>query len=150
MTITQTRRRFLARLLAIGVLALSPLKLLARNQPAFAAEEVDATLQALLGDKPLVNSTDIMLKVPNIAENGAVVPVTVTTTIANVERISLIVDGNPNPLSASFRLFPGAAADIATRLKVGKSSDVRAIVETATTAFFTSKNVKVTIGGCGG
>jgi sulfur-oxidizing protein SoxY len=150
MVITQTRRSFLARLLALGALALMPLKLLARNQQAFGAEEVDAALQALVGDKPLVKSTDIMLKVPDIAENGAVVPVTVTTTIAGVQRISLIVDENPNPLSASFRLLPGSVADISTRVKMGASSDVRAIVETQTTAFYTTKNVKVTIGGCGG
>jgi sulfur-oxidizing protein SoxY len=103
MVITQTRRSFLARLLALGALALMPLKLLARNQQAFGAEEVDAALQALVGDKPLVKSTDIMLKVPDIAENGAVVPVTVTTTIAGVQRISLIVDENPNPLSPTFQ-----------------------------------------------
>ena len=150
MFIMQTRRSFLTRLLAFGALALTPLKLLARNQQAFAAEEAAAALQSLVGDKPLVSSTDIVLKVPDIAENGAVVPVTVTTTIADVQRISLLVDQNPNPLSASFRLLPGSVADISTRVKMGMSSDVRAIVETDTTAFFAVKNVKVTIGGCGG
>lgn len=150
MLMMQTRRRFLASLLAIGAMALAPLQLLARNKAAFGASKVDAALQALVGDKPLVKSTDIVLKVPDIAENGAVVPVTVTTTIADVQRISLLVDENPNPLSASFRLLPGSVADISTRVKMGASSDVRAIVETQTTAFYTSKNVKVTIGGCGG
>ena len=150
MFMMQTRRRFLASLLAIGAMALAPLQLLARNKGAFKAEEANATLQALVGDKPLVSSTDIMLKVPDIAENGAVVPVTVTTTIEDVQRISLIVDENPNPLSASFRFLPGSVADISIRLKMGASSDVRAIVETQTTAFYTTKNVKVTIGGCGG
>jgi sulfur-oxidizing protein SoxY len=150
MFLMQTRRRFLASLLAIGAMALAPLQLLARNKAAFAADKADAALQALVGDKPLVKSTDIVLKVPDIAENGAVVPVTVTTTIADVQRISLLVDENPNPLSASFRLLPGSVADISTRVKMGASSDVRAIVETQTTAFYTSKNVKVTIGGCGG
>ena len=150
MFMKQTRRRFLASLLAIGAMALAPLQLLARNKAAFGADKVDAALQALVGDKPLVKSADIVLKVPDIAENGAVVPVTVTTTIADVQRISLLVDENPNPLSASFRLLPGSVADISTRVKMGASSDVRAIVETQTTAFYTSKNVKVTIGGCGG
>ena len=150
MFMMQTRRRFLASVLAIGALAMAPLQLLARNKEAFEAEEEDAALRALVGDKPLVASTDIVLKVPDIAENGAVVPVTVTTTIEGVRRISLLVDQNPNPLSASFRLLPGSVADISTRVKMGMSSDVRAIVETDTTAYFTSKNVKVTIGGCGG
>jgi sulfur-oxidizing protein SoxY len=150
MFMMQTRRRFLASLLAIGAMALVPLQLLARNKEAFDADESDAAIKALVGDKPLVKSTDIVLKVPDIAENGAVVPVTVTTTIEDVQRISLIVDENPNPLSASFRLLPGSVADISTRVKMGASSDVRAIVETQTTAFYTTKNVKVTIGGCGG
>jgi len=147
---TQTRRRFLAKMLAVGALVAMPLKLWARNAEAFAAKNAEATLKSLLGDKPLVASDDIVLKVPDIAENGAVVPVTVSTTIADVRRISLVIDQNPNPLSASFKLMPGGVADISTRIKMGQSSDVRAIVETDTTAFFTSKNVKVTIGGCGG
>ena len=147
---TQTRRSFLAKLLAVGAMVALPLKLWARNAEAFKASEVDATLKALLGDKPVVASDDIVLKVPDIAENGAVVPVTVSTSIADVRRISLIIDQNPNPLSASFKLLPGGVADISTRIKMGQSSDVRAIVETDTTAFVTSKNVKVTIGGCGG
>ena len=147
---TQTRRSFLAKLLTVGAMMAIPLKLWARNTEAFTAKEADGTLKALLGDKPLQASDDIVLKVPDIAENGAVVPVTVTTTIADVRRISLIIDENPNPLSASFKLLPGGVADISTRIKMGQSSDVRAIVETDTTAYFTSKNVKVTIGGCGG
>lgn len=147
---SQTRRSFLGKLLAVGALMVLPLKLLARNTEAFAAKEADATIKALLGDKPLMPSDDIVLKVPDIAENGAVVPVTVSTSIADVRRISLIIDQNPNPLSASFKLLPGGVADISTRIKMGQSSDVRAIVETDTTAYVTSKNVKVTIGGCGG
>ncbi len=147
---TQTRRRFLAKLLAVGAMVAIPLKLWARNTEAFAAKNAEATLTSLLGDKPLVASGDIVLKVPDIAENGAVVPVTVSTTIADVRRISLIIDQNPNPLSASFKLLPGAIADISTRIKMGQSSNIRVIIETDTTAFFTSKNVKVTIGGCGG
>jgi sulfur-oxidizing protein SoxY len=147
---TQSRRSFLAKLLAVGAMVAMPLKLWARNTDAFAASEAEATIKALLGDKPVVASDDIVLKVPDIAENGAVVPVTVSTSISDVRRISLIIDQNPNPLSASFKLMPGGVADISTRIKMGQSSDVRAIVETDTTAFVTSKNVKVTIGGCGG
>lgn len=147
---TQTRRSFMAKLLAVGAMMALPLKLWARNIAAFDAKKVDVTIAALLGDKPMVPSDDIVLRVPDIAENGAVVPVTVSTAIAGVRRISLIIDQNPNPLSASFKLMPGGVADISTRIKMGQSSDVRAIVETDTTAFVTSRNVKVTIGGCGG
>ncbi len=147
---TQTRRSFLTKLLAVGAMVALPLRLWARNTKAFGAKDAEAAIKALLGDKPIAPSDDIVLKVPDIAENGAVVPVTVSTSIADVRRISLIIDLNPNPLSASFTLLPGAVADISTRIKMGQSSDVRAIVETDTSAFFTSKSVKVTIGGCGG
>ncbi len=147
---TQTRRRFMAKILALGALAALPLRLFARNAEAFAATGADAAIAKLLDSKTPAPSADITLKVPDIAENGAVVPVTVTTTIADVRRISLIINENPNPLSASFRILPGAVADISTRIKMGQSSDVQAIVETDSGAFVTSKNVKVTIGGCGG
>jgi len=150
MIITQTRRSFMAKVLALGALAALPLKLWARNADAFAAKGADVAIAKLLGDKPLTPSTDIVLKVPDIAENGAVVPVTVTTTIPDVRRLSLIINENPNPLSASFKILPGAMADISTRIKMGQSSDVQAIVETDSGAFVTSKSVKVTIGGCGG
>jgi len=147
---TQTRRSFMARILAVGAMAVLPLKLWARNTEAFAATEADIAIKDLLGGKAPVASDDIVLKVPDIAENGAVVPVTVSTGIADVRRISIVINENPNPLSASFKLLPGAVADISTRIKMGQSSDVQAIVETDTAAYVTSKNVKVTIGGCGG
>lgn len=147
---TQTRRSFMAKILAVAALAVLPLKLWARNTQAFAATAADAAIKELLGDKSLVASDDINLKVPDIAENGAVVPVTVSTGIADVRRISLIINENPNPLSASFKILPGAVADISIRIKMGQSSDIQAIVETDTAAYMTSKSVKVTIGGCGG
>ena len=95
-------------------------------------------------------SDQINFKVPDIAENGAVVPVSVSTTLDNVKSISLVVDANPNPLSATFRFMPGAVPDISTRIKMGKSSDIRALVETDSGLYMVQKNVKVTIGGCGG
>ena len=144
------RRRLLQGLLAITALALAPLQLLARNAPAFKATSSADALKALFGDKPVTESDQVMLKVPDIAENGAVVPVTVKTKIAGVTSITIVVVENPNPLSARFSLGPKAVADISTRIKMGKSSDVLAAVETDDGVFVASKNVKVTIGGCGG
>ena len=147
---TTNRRGFVKSLLAVAALALTPLQLFARNTPAFDATAADKAMAALFKGKPVTKSDQVKLKVPDIAENGAVVPVTVTTSLKGVKSISLFVVENPNPLSATFKLMPSAAADISTRIKMGQSSDVVAAVETDKGVFTTSKNVKVTIGGCGG
>jgi len=147
---TYKRRSVVQALFALAAMALAPLQLFARNAPAFEATAADKTMQALFGDKTVTQSDKVMLKVPDIAENGAVVPVTVKTKITGVKRISLIVVENPNPLSASFKLMPGAEADISTRIKMGQSSDVIAVVETDSGVYTAKKKVKVTIGGCGG
>jgi len=144
------RRGFVKGLCAGAALVLIPLQLFARNSVAFGATAKEQTMAALFAGKPVSESDQITLKVPNIAENGAVVPVTVKTDLEGVKRISIIVVENPNPLSASFQLMPGVAADISTRIKMGASSDVIAAVETDTGVFTARKNVKVTIGGCGG
>jgi len=90
------------------------------------------------------------MKIPDIAENGAVVPVTVSTELENVESISIVVDNNPTPLAASFDMSPSMLATVSVRIKMGQSSDVRAIVKADGKLYSTTKEVKVTIGGCGG
>jgi len=144
------RRKWLSGMLALGSAALLPLRVLADTKTAFKATSADAALQELFGDMPMEESAAITFKVPDIAENGAVVPVSVATDIDGVQSITIMVDENPNPLSASFNISPDAVADISTRVKMGKSSTVRALVRTADKIYFTSKEVKVTIGGCGG
>ncbi len=150
MKFDQKRRRIVQGLLALGVLAVTPLRVLARNAEAFKATTPDAALSALFGDKPVTDSDQVKLKVPDIAENGAVVPVSVESTMAGISSISIVVVENPNPLSARFQINPGVAANISTRIKMGESSDVIAAVETEQGVFVARKNVKVTIGGCGG
>ena len=150
MKLTYPRRRFVQGLLTLTAMALMPMRLLARNVPAFEATAADKAMQALFKDKPIAASEQVMLKVPDIAENGAVVPVTVSTTLEGVKSISLLVIENPNPLSARFNLTPGVTTDISTRIKMGQSSDVVAAIETESGVFTATKNVKVTIGGCGG
>jgi sulfur-oxidizing protein SoxY len=144
------RRRIVQGLLALTAMALVPIRLFARNVPAFEATAADKAMEALFGGKSVSTSDQVMLKVPDIAENGAVVPVTVSTSIEGVKSISLLVVDNPNPLSARFNLMPGVSAEISTRIKMGQSSDVVAAVETDSGVFTSTKNVKVTIGGCGG
>ena len=147
---TYKRRSVVQGLFALAALALAPLRLFARNVPAFDATAADKTMLALFGGKSVKESDQVMLKVPDIAENGAVVPVTVKTKLTGVKSISLIVVENPTPLSASFKLMPGVEAEISTRIKMGQSSDVIAAVETDSGVYTATKNVKVTIGGCGG
>lgn len=146
------RRLLLKGGAALAVLAALPRALLAAAWPekAFASTEADAAMSALFGTTEATPSDRITLKVPEIAENGAVVPVTVSTTLENVESISLVVENNPRPLAASFEIPAGTLPDISSRIKMGETSDVIAVVKTDAGIFSTSKQVKVTIGGCGG
>lgn len=150
MNIDNTRRLLLKGIMAAAALAAAPVWALTRNKAAFEATAPDAVLKALFGDKAVSESAEVSLKVPDIAENGAVVPVTIATTLAGAKSISIVVEANPNPLSASFTLLEGANPEISTRIKMGESSDVVAAVETDAGIFIARKNVKVTIGGCGG
>ena len=117
---------------------------------AFEAKDSKAALEASLGSSSTTESADIKLKAPDIAENGAVVPVTVTSNIANTETISIVVAENATPLAATFNLGANTKGFVSTRIKMGKTSDVTAVVKAGGKLYSTSKNVKVTIGGCGG
>ena len=158
MSTEMKRRIFLKRSLAasaVGIAAgaglLAPQQILAAwNKAAFEAKELPGALDALLGSSDLSDSADIDVKAPDIAENGAVVPVTVSTTIADAESISIIASNNPVPLVASFGLGAGAVGFASTRIKMGKTGDVIAVVKAGGKLYSAKKEVKVTIGGCGG
>jgi sulfur-oxidizing protein SoxY len=148
---TLTRRRFGQAVMALAAIAALPLRALAaRNDTAFKATATDVVLKELFGDKPMNQTDAFEFKVPDIAEDGSIVPVTVSTDMQGVKSITLIVDANPNPLSARFNFMPGAVPEFKTRIKMGESSDVRAIIETDDALYVQTKNVKVTLGGCGG
>ena len=102
-----------------------------------------------LGASNLVESKDIIITAPDIAENGAVVPVAVTSKIPNTDSIAIIAEKNPFPLAASFDIAPGVEAYVSTRLKVGQTTDMRAVVKAGGKYFTAAKEVKVTVGGCG-
>ena len=137
--------------IAISAGLLTPKAVLAAwPKAAFEAKDTNAALQASLGSSSTTKSTEIKLKAPDIAENGAVVPVTVTSNIANTESISIIVAENGTPLAATFNLGANTKAEVSTRIKMGKTSDVIAVIKADGKLYSTSKNVKVTIGGCGG
>lgn len=144
------RRNMLRSLLAIAAtLAFPRILFAARADKAFDATTTEEAIAELLGGVPTA-SDQIHMKIPDIAENGAVVPVTVSTDLADVESISVVVDNNPTPLAASFDMSPKMVPKVSVRIKMGQSSNVRAIVKAGGNLYSTSKEVKVTIGGCGG
>ena len=150
MNMNVSRRHVLRGLsLLIGVAAL-PGQLFARATGAFQAKEVDQVMQQLFGDLKVTLSDQVILKIPSIAENGAVVPVTVSSDVAGAEAVYIVIDANPNPLSATFELGPTSPADVSTRVKMGQSSMVRGLVKTPDGVLMAQQEVKVTIGGCGG
>jgi sulfur-oxidizing protein SoxY len=110
--------------------------------------EADA-IKTLYG-KDAEASDQVKLDAPEIAENGAVVPVAVSSALPNVTSIAILVAENPNPLVASYKIPPGTSAMVANRLKMAKTSKVIALVESNGKIYSASKEVKVTVGGCGG
>ena len=137
---------------AVGAGLLNARSVLAAAWPqaAFDAKSVQDAMSSLFGSAESTASDDIKIKAPDIAENGAVVPVSVNTSIAGVSKIALITEKNANPLAASFDLGSTAKGFISTRLKMSKTSDVIAVVDAGGKRYAARKNVKVTIGGCGG
>ena len=151
------RRVFLHSVLAGGTVYLTLGGLLtpqnvwaAWPENAFHADTLDDAMKSLFEGASAEPSDAIMLKAPDIAENGAVVPVTVATTLPNVESISIFAENNPSPLVASFKLTPAAEAEVSTRMKMAQTSNVIAVVKADGKLYSTKKEVKVTIGGCGG
>lgn len=146
------RRLFLHTGIALTALAALPRVLLAAAWPekAFDAPAVSGALLDLFGTDQTVPSDKISLKAPEIAENGAVVPLKIKTTLDNVESISIIVEKNPRPLAATIEILPGTLPEFSCRIKMRETSDVMVAVKTDTGVYTMAKEIKVTIGGCGG
>ncbi len=136
---------------AVGAGLLTPSQVLAAwPKDAFEATSIDDAMSKLLGATDAADSGDIEIKAPEIAENGAVVPVTVTANIDGIESITIIAAANNTPLTSTFNLGSNTNGLIGTRIKMGKSSDVVAVVKAGGKLYKASRQVKVTIGGCGG
>jgi sulfur-oxidizing protein SoxY len=136
---------------AVGAGLLSPRTVLAAwPKAAFEAKNVEDAMNKLFGSAENTPSGDIKIKAPDIAENGAVVPVSVSTSLGNVDSIAVIAEKNGTPLASNFKLGANAIPNVSTRIKMGKTSDVIAVVKANGKAYSARKNVKVTIGGCGG
>lgn len=152
------RRTLLKGTLALGALGmafsaglLTPRAALAAwPKAAFDAKSVDDALKGLFGSAQLAGSDKIAIKLPEIAENGAVVPVSVEVALDGVESINILAEKNATPLIASYTL--GATTDpyVSTRIKLGKTTSVIAVVKAGGKLYSAGKEVKVTIGGCGG
>ena len=151
----QTRRHTLKQSAVVaGLLAgagLFPQYALAFNKAAFDAKSLSDALKALGSNGAPQASDAVTLTAPDIAENGAVVPLAVASTLADVKQLVLLVEKNPNALVAAFKVSPEVEANFATRTKMGESSDVYAVAITGDgKAHYAKKEVKVTLGGCGG
>ena len=152
------RRIFLKGSLATGAVAMAAstglltprVSLAAWSKAAFDATDVNGAVNELYGSSSMDKSDKVKIKAPDIAENGAVVPVSVTTSIDGVSSISLFADKNATPLTADFMLGPGTEGYVSTRIKMGKTANVIAVVKAGDKLYSSTKEVKVTIGGCGG
>jgi sulfur-oxidizing protein SoxY len=151
------RRTFLKGTLAAGAVGMavgaglvSPRAVLAAwPKAAFESKTVADAMKAVAGTDQAAEG-DIKIKAPDIAENGAVVPISVESGLSGVESISILAKENAQPLTSSYTLGANTEPFVSTRIKMGKTSDIIAVVKSNSGVFSATKEVKVTIGGCGG
>ena len=157
-TAMQTRREVLshsvtvaAMLAAVGLVpTIARAQAAAYNTAAFSAKTMAELMKAMGGATP-TESKDVTVTGPDIAENGAVVPVGASTALPGVKRLLILVEKNPAILAASFDVTDAVDANVATRVKMGQSSNVYAVaMMNDGKVLFAQKEVKVTLGGCGG
>ena len=141
----------LALVAAAGWLTPGSARAQAWNKAAFDAKTMDETMKALGGAAPAQNKDVTFFSTPEIAENGAVVPVSVTSKIPGTEAIALLIEKNPNKLAANFYFPEGTAPALSTRVKMNESSNVYALVKAKGDKYYlATREIKVTLGGCGG
>ena len=150
----QARRTFLkgtavAVAMLSGVLRVGKAFATEWNSAAFTAKKLDEALKSS-GYAGAATSDDIEIKVPEIAENGALVPVEATSKIPNTTSIAIFSDKNPNPMIAEFNFLNGAEPFISVRIKMAETAPVRIMVKADGKVYTNSRDVKVTAGGCGG
>lgn len=153
-----SRRQFLQQsavsgccVIAASAVFLTPGQLFAEwAEDYFAPGTLDRTLDRLFTGETFIDSDAIHLNLPLIAEDGAVVPVKISTTLDNVESIALLVEKNPVPLAAIFNLSKNVEPFISAQIKMAETSDVIAVIKAGNKLYSARQQVKVTIGGCGG
>ncbi len=147
----EDRRTFLKLLSLMAAAGLLPAPAHAEewNKAAFAAKSVDDVVRLLGGSAPQ-QSDQVILNGPEIAENGAVVPLEITSQVPNTESIAILIEKNPNTLAATFTIPPDTLPDIQTRVKMNETCNVYALIRSDGKFFYAAKEIKVTLGGCGG
>lgn len=137
--------------LAVATNLLGSMKVFAAEWKAksFEAKTMEDALKELGIDKYTMSS-DVAVSSAEIAENGAVVPVSVSSAIPNTDYMAILVEKNPSPLSITFNFPEGTETAVTTRVKMGGTSNVFAFVKADGKWFAASKEIKVTLGGCGG
>ena len=151
------RRTFLKGTVASGMLGVAAsagllmprMVLAAWPKAAFDAKKIDDGLNALYGSASTAASGDIKIKAPDIAENGAVVPISVSTGM-KASSIAVLIKENPSPVTCSYELGGDTVGFISCRVKMGKTSDLIAVVKSGGKLYSATRKIKVTIGGCGG
>ena len=143
----EIRRSLLA---ALSLLVLKPLGALAAwNEQAFGAKTAADALQSL-GASGGAPSKDIVIEAPQIAENGAVVPIEISSNIPGTTAIAVLIEKNPFPLASRFEFKEGALPFVKLNVKMGETSDVRVVATAGGRSYVATREIKVTIGGCGG
>jgi sulfur-oxidizing protein SoxY len=120
------------------------------NKAAFDAKSFDEAMKALGSAAPTQSKDITFVSTPDIAENGAVVPVGIASAIPKTESIAILIEKNPSTLTANFDIPPGTDPTISTRVKMAQTSNVYALVKADGKYYVASKEIKVTLGGCGG
>jgi sulfur-oxidizing protein SoxY len=138
----------LAAVLIAGLLR--PVRALAAwNKEAFGAKSAGDALKGL-GASSTEPSKAIVIEAPQIAENGAVVPIEITSNIPGTQSIAVVIEKNPFPLAAKFDFMDGALPYVKLNAKMGETSDVRVVATAGGKHYVATQEIKVTIGGCGG
>ena len=156
MTINEDRRIFLKSSLAAGMVSsaiglglMTPRAVLAAwNEKAFSTDSVDMAVEKVLGGAASTASDDIEIDAPEVAENGAMVPITWKTKLTGVDSIALLAENNARPLCCVYRPSTRARPGVSIRIKMGKSGDVIAVVRSDGKLYSSRRSVKVTAGGC--
>ena len=136
---------------AAAALLLKPFAALAAawNKDAFGAKTLQDALKGI-GATDAAQSKDLVIEAPQIAENGAVVPIEISSNIPGTTSIAVVIEKNPFPLAAQFDFLDGALPYVKVNVKMGETSDVRAVATAGGRRYAATKEIKVTIGGCGG
>jgi sulfur-oxidizing protein SoxY len=145
------RRKFLGLSLSAVAFSAANANILKDKPAAFKAKDTENVMKNLYGTSDTMDDGKAKLKAPDIAENGAAVPVTVSTSLENPKTMAITVDGNPHPLVAAWEVQEGTIPEFSTRIKMRKTANVTLVVEDSNGKLHSvTKQVKVTVGGCGG